>query len=84
MDRKKAAVLMLATCFAALLIGWHFLSAGAPSSLSRDYSVSEAGLLEYGITLPAYTITPGKLEENSSFSEVRPSTADGKTPPSIR
>ena len=60
---------MLATCFAALLIGWHFLSAGAPSSLSRDYSVSEAGLLEYGITLPAYTITPGKLEENSSFSE---------------
>lgn len=61
---------MLATCFAALLIGWHFLSAGAPSSLSKDYSVSEAGLLEYRIALPSYTITPGKLEENSSFSEV--------------
>lgn len=62
---------MLATFFAALLIGWHFLSAGAPSSLSKDYSVSEAGLLEYRIALPSYTITPGKLEENSSFSEVR-------------
>ena len=61
---------MLATCFAALLIGWHFLSAGAPSSLSREYSVSEAGLLEYRIALPSYTITPGKLEENSSFSEM--------------
>lgn len=62
---------MLATCFAALLIGWHFLSAGAPSSSSRDYTVSEAGLLDYKIALPPYTITPGKLEENSSFSEVR-------------
>ena len=61
---------MLATCFAALFIGWHFLSTGAPTSLIGDYSVSEAGLLEYRIALPSYTITPGKLEENSSFSEV--------------
>ncbi len=61
---------MLATCFAALLIGWHFLSIGAPTSLSKDYSVSDAGLLEYRIALPSYTITSGKLEENSSFLEV--------------
>ena len=61
---------MLATCFAALFIGWHFLSTGAPTSLIGDYSVSEAGLLEYRIALPSYTITSGKLEENSSFSEV--------------
>ena len=61
---------MLATCFAALFIGWHFLSTGAPTSLIGDYSVSEAGLLEYGIALPSYTITSGKLEKNSSFSEV--------------
>jgi len=70
MDRKKAAALMLATCFAALLIGWHFLSTGALTSLSKDYSVSDAGLLEYRIALPSYNITPGNLEENSSFSEV--------------
>ena len=62
---------MLATFFAALFIGWHFLSTGASPTLSRDYSVSEAGLLEYRIALPAYTITSGKLEENSSFSELR-------------
>ena len=61
---------MLATCFAALLIGWHFLSTGALTSLSKDYSVSDAGLLEYRIALPSYNITPGNLEENSSFSEV--------------
>ena len=61
---------MLATCFAALLIGWHFLSAGETTSLSKDYSVSDAGLLEYRIALPSYTITSGKLEENSSFLEV--------------
>ncbi|HQQ36902.1 MAG TPA: acetylxylan esterase, partial [Methanothrix sp.] len=70
MDRKKAAALMLATCFAALLIGWHFLSTVALTSLSKDYSVSDAGLLEYRIALPSYNITPGNLEENSSFSEV--------------
>lgn len=67
---KKAAALMLATCFAALLIGWHFLSTVALTSLSKDYSVSDAGLLEYRIALPSYNITPGNLEENSSFSEV--------------
>jgi len=78
MDRKKAAALMLATCFAALLIGWHFLLAGAPSSLSKDYSVSEAGLLKYKIALPSYTITPGKLEENSSISEVRFESRDAE------
>ncbi|HPM27067.1 MAG TPA: acetylxylan esterase, partial [Methanothrix sp.] len=61
---------MLATCFAALLIGWHFLSTVALTSLSKDYSVSDAGLLEYRIALPSYNITPGNLEENSSFSEV--------------
>jgi len=70
MDRKTAALLMLATCFAALLIGWHFLSTGALTSMSKDYSVSDAGLLEYRIALPSYNITPGNLEENSSFSEV--------------
>ena len=61
---------MMATCFAALLIGWYFLSTGALTSLSKDYSVSDAGLLEYRIALPSYNITPGNLEENSSFSEV--------------
>ena len=71
MDRKKAAAMMLATCLAALLIGWHFLSAGETTSLSRDYSVSQAGLLEYRVALPSYTISPGEIEENSSFSEVR-------------
>ncbi len=71
MDRKKAAALMLATCFAALLIGWHFLPAGETSSLSQDYSVSQAGMLEYRVALPSYTITPGEIEDNSSFSEAR-------------
>ena len=71
MDRKKAAAMMLATCFAALLIGWHFLSAGETTSLSQEYSVSQAGLLEYRVALPSYTISPGEIEENSSFSEVR-------------
>lgn len=70
MDRKKAAAMMLATCLAALLIGWHFLSAGETTSLSQDYSLSQAGLLEYRVALPSYTISPGEIEENSSFSEV--------------
>lgn len=71
MDRKNGTALLLAASVAALLIGWHFLSAGAHTSDSRDYAVSQEGLLEYKIASPPYNISPGKLEGNSSFSEVR-------------
>ena len=62
---------MLAICFAALLIGWHYLSAEGYSSEGKDYGVSEAGLLKYRMTSPHYNISPEKDEGNSSFSEVK-------------
>ena len=62
---------MLTVCFAALLIGWHYLSEEGYISEGKDYAVSEAGLLEYGTTSPHYNISPEKDEGNSSFSEVK-------------
>lgn len=62
---------MLTVCFAALLIGWHYLSKEGYISEGKDYAVSEAGLLEYGTTSPHYNISPEKDEGNSSFSEVK-------------
>ncbi|NTV77080.1 MAG: hypothetical protein HGA68_03655, partial [Methanothrix sp.] len=71
MDRRNGTALLLAASIAALLIGWHFLSAGGHTPDNRDYAVSQEGLLEYRMASPPYNISPGNLEGNSSFSEVR-------------
>jgi len=71
MDRRNGTALLLAASIAALLIGWHFLSAGAHTPDNRDYAVSQEGLLEYRMASPPYNISPVKLEGNSNISEVK-------------
>jgi uncharacterized protein len=65
--RKKSTALMLAACFIALLIGWHYLSGGP----SQDWAVSEEGLLEYGVVKPPFNISAANADGNSSVSLVR-------------
>jgi len=65
--RKKSTALMLAACFIALLIGWHYLSGGP----SKDWAVSEEGMLEYGVVKPPFNISAADADGNSSVSLVR-------------
>lgn len=75
---SKSTALMLAVSLVALLIGWHTLSNSYSIFGSKDWDVTEEGLLEYRVVTPHFNISPPEIQSNSTISLVRFDSRDAE------
>ncbi len=71
LDKRTAAGLMLATGIVLLIFAWHFLPQSTSSADAGDWTVTNAGLLEYVVSSPKCSVSPSESDGNSGLRELR-------------